>query len=102
VLVDGGGLDLLAYTLEAGPVLDPMLKRVYGVDLFDPPAEAAGTGSIPPGYTRGVWTPRPVEEWKAIGREYGVTGVLTYPDWQLQLPLVGRSDEFAYYAIPQS
>ena len=99
VLIDGGGLDLLAYTLEAGPALDKILRRVYGIDLFAPPADAVAMGSIPLITTRMTWEGRGSEEWKAIGAEFGATGVLTYADWQLRLPLVARNDEFAFYRI---
>lgn len=98
VLIDGGGLDLLAYTLEAGPVLDRILRRVYGIDMFKPPPDAV-MGTIPVVTTRMAWESRAAEEWTAIGGELGATGVLTYADWQLRLPLVDRNDEFAFYRI---
>ena len=99
VLIDGGGLDLLAYTLEAGPAIDKILRRVYGIDLFSPPPDALALGMIPVISTRLAWEGRGAEEWQGIGQEMGVTGVLTYADWQLRLPLVGRNDEFAFYRI---
>jgi hypothetical protein len=99
VLIDGGGLDLLAYTLEAGPVLDKILRRVYGIDLFNPPPEAHRLGMIPPLTTQAKWASRGPEEWVAIGQEFGATGVLTPPDWRLHLPLVARNDQFAFYRI---
>jgi hypothetical protein len=98
VLIDGGGLDLLAYTLEAGPALEHVLRRVYGVDLFAPPPDAV-MGTIPFATTRHVWESRPAGEWRAIGDELGATGVLAYADWRLQLPLVARDEELAFYRI---
>ena len=57
VLVDGGGLDGLAYSLDAGPELNRILRDVYGLDLRNPPADAEGRGSgtIPPNANRAVW-----------------------------------------------
>ena len=98
VLIDGGGLDLLAYTLEAGPAIEHILRRVYGIDLFHPPPEAA-QGLIPRTATQLVWEARPEEEWRKIGAELGATGVLAYSDWRIRLPLVARDEELAFYRI---
>jgi hypothetical protein len=99
VLMDGGAVDTLTYAIAGGPKLEEILRRAYGVDLFRPPAEVAASGTIPRNYTRAIWRSRTAAEWADIGRELGVTHVLTYPDWSLQLPLVDRNDEFAYYSV---
>jgi hypothetical protein len=98
VLIDGGGLDLLAYTLEAGPALDKILRDVYGIDMFKPPPDAV-MGTIPLVTTRMAWESRAQGEWVRIGGEMGATGVLTYADWKLRLPLVASNEEFAFYRI---
>jgi hypothetical protein len=99
VVIDGGGLDFVTYTLEAAPALDHILRHLYGVDLFAPPPGAAPTGSLPLDYNRAVWESRSADEWRAIGSELGVTGVLVYPDWTIHLRLVDKNDEFAYYSL---
>lgn len=100
VLMDGGGIDLIMYTVEAAPAVDRILKRIYGIDLFAPPPEVED-GAIPAPVSQALWERRAPDEWRAIAEEFDVTGVLAYPQWRLQLPLVGSSDELAYYRIPR-
>jgi hypothetical protein len=103
VLVDGGGLDGLAYSLDAGPELNRILRDVYGLDLLNPPAdgEGRGSGTIPPNANRAVWERYSIDRWREIRRDYDVTQVLTSGDWQLQLPVRAATPEMRLYQIPQ-
>jgi hypothetical protein len=100
VLLDGGGLDGLLYSLEAGPEMERILREVYGVDLLDPPEEARGSGRIPPIATQRVWESYSPEKWRDIARAFHVTQVLTYPDWTLNLPIAAHSRRLLLYDIP--
>ena len=86
VLLDGGGLDGVMYSLEAGPEMKRILREVYGVDLLNPPEEARGAGRIPPLANQKVWEALFDGEMAGARRAYHVTQVLTYPDWTLNLP----------------
>jgi hypothetical protein len=101
VLLDGGGLDGVMYSLEAGPEMKRILRDVYGVDLLNPPEEARGAGRIPPIATQKVWEHYSTEKWRELGRSFGVTQVLTYPDWTLNLPLAAQSRRYLLYRIPE-
>jgi hypothetical protein len=101
VLLDGGGLDGVMYSLEAGPEMKRILLEVYGVDLLNPPEEARGAGRIPPLANQRVWEHYSTEKWREIGRAFHVTQVLTYPDWTLDLPLAAESRRMLLYQIPQ-
>jgi len=101
VLLDGGGLDGVMYSLEAGPEMKRILREVYGIDLLNPPEEARGAGRIPPLATQKVWEGYSAEKWRALGRSFHVTQVLTYPDWTLQLPLAAQSRRYLLYQIPE-
>lgn len=100
VLLDGGGLDGLLYSLEAGPEMERILREVYGVDLLNPPEEARGAGRIPPIANRHAWERYSPDKWQDIKRAFGVTQVLTYPDWSLNLPVAAHSRRFVLYQIP--
>jgi hypothetical protein len=100
VLLDGGGLDGVMYSLDAGPEMKRILRDVYGVDLLNPPDEARGAGRIPPLATKRVWEAYTTEKWREIGRDFHVTQVLTYPDWTLALPLAAQSRRYLLYQIP--
>jgi hypothetical protein len=100
VLLDGGGLDGLLYSLEGGPGMARILREVYGVDLLNPPEEARGAGRVPPEANRRVWEAYPPEKWQDIKRAFDVTQVLTYPDWTLRLPVAAHSRRFVLYQIP--
>ena len=101
VLLDGGGLDGVMYSLEAGPEMKRILREVYGVDLLNPPEEARGAGRIPPLATQKVWEAYSTEKWRELGRAFHVTQVLTYPDWTLSLPLAAQSRRYLLYQIPE-
>ena len=104
VLVDGGGLDGLAYSLDAGPALNRILRDVYGVDLLNPPADGEGMwgGAIPPAVNRAAWERYDVDRWREIRRTYGATQVLTHSDWKLNLPVRMQTAELTLYEIPSN
>ena len=100
VLLDTGALDTVMYSLETGGSMQRILREVYGLDLFNPPPDAVGAGRIPPLSHRATWESFPVEKWRAIRRDFGVTQVLAYGDWTLQLPVASQSRRLLLYDIP--
>jgi hypothetical protein len=69
--------------------------------MFNPPPEAAGSGRIPPLAHRRIWESYPPEKWGRIRHEFGVTQVLAYADWSLQLPVAAQSRRLLLYDIPE-
>ena len=100
VLIDGGGLDALPYALEAGPLMERVLRDVYDIDLFHPPIWAKGSGFIPHEANQPVWEGFSRERWLEIGRTYKATQVLTRANWRLDLPVAAESPAFRLYRIP--
>jgi hypothetical protein len=100
VLLAGGGLDGLAYSLEAAPAMDRILKDVYGIDLFNAPEEARFRGMVPPEFNRRVWQGYSTDRWRQIKAEYNVTQVLVPSDWALELPISAQSRRYLLYDIP--
>jgi hypothetical protein len=100
VLLDTGALDTVMYSLETGAAMQRMLRDIYGLDLFNPPSDAVGAGRIPALSHRKTWEGFSAEEWLAIRREFGVTQVLAYADWTLQLPVASQSRRLLLYDIP--
>jgi hypothetical protein len=101
VLLDSGGLDALPYTLEVAAETAAILRDVYAIDLFDPPEEARGIGAIPNAAAAQAWAAFPRARWQAIGRRYQATQVLTYGQWNLDLPVVARNAFYVLYQIPE-
>ena len=100
VLVDSGALDTVLYSLETGASMQRILRDVYGLDLLNPPKDAIGAGRIPPLAHQGTWEAYSPEKWHEIKRAFGVSQVLTYPDWTLNLPLAAQSRRMLLYDIP--
>jgi hypothetical protein len=101
VLLDGGGLDGLVYSLEAAPAMDRILRDVYGVDLLHPSSpEGMWTAMIPPAINRARWESYSRQRWLEIRHTYNVTQVLTPPDWRLDLPTAARTQDMRLYQIP--
>ena len=101
VLLDSGALDTVMYSLETGAAMQRILRDIYGLDLFNPPPEAFGAGRIPALSHRATWESYSPEKWRAIRREFGVTQVLAYADWALQLPVASQSRRLLLYDIPE-
>jgi hypothetical protein len=99
VLLDGGGLDGIAYSIAAAPQMEEILRDVYGVDYFHPPDEARRTGAVPAAFSRKVWEARPLDEWRAIARRYGVSDIVTPSDWTLTVPIAAQSRDFRLYRV---
>ena len=101
VLVDSGALDTVMYSLETGAAMQRIMHDVYGLDMFNPPPGAVGSGRIPPLAHRSTWESYSPEKWRSIRRAFGVTQVLAYGDWSLQLPVAAQSRRLLLYDIPE-
>ena len=101
VLIDGGGLDGLAYTLESAALMDQILRDVYQIDMFNPPQDAYGAGAVPSMSNQIAWEQLPPSHWSFIREKYKVTEVLTYAGWRLKLPRVASDDMHILYRIPE-
>jgi hypothetical protein len=101
VLLDSGALDTAIYAPAAGPAVARLLQDVYGIDLFNPPAEARGKGAVPLEANRVVWESYSPARWREIAGTYGVTQVFTPGLWKLELPLVAAGQGMLLYRIPR-
>ena len=104
VLLNVGALDQIGQAPSSGPEIARVLKGVYGIDLFDPPEDIRRRrpGALLRESGRELWESRSLSDWQAVGREFGAWQVLAYGDWDLQLPVVLRNDDFALFQIPES
>jgi len=93
-------ITILGYTPECGPEMQRILKSVYGIDIFDPPKGMYDYGNFDHNLYRRVWEARSLKEWIDIKSKFGVTQVVTYLDWELQLPEMTRNRSYKAYAIP--
>ena len=101
VLIDGGGLDGLPYALEAAALSARILRDVYGIDYFNPPADARQGGRIPNQSGRAAWEKFTLQMWRAVRATYGVTEVVVPGDWKLDLPETASGSNVRLYAIPE-
>ena len=101
VLLDGGALDALPYAIEAGPEMARILRDVYSIDFFHPPADARRRAMIPLVHNRAAWEARTLDEWKALRRDLDLRQVLTLREWDLDLPALVGNKELLLYEIPE-
>jgi hypothetical protein len=103
--IDPGALDGFLSAPESGPQLNDILGKIYGLNILVPPLKEGSvernSGTIPCVYKK-LWEERSVALWRDIKKEFGVTDILTLPDWHLQLPVVARGNAYILYAIPDS
>ena len=101
VLLDGGALDALTYAPETGPGVERILREVYQIDFFNPPAEARRSAAIPHRVNKPIWERYSRRKWVEIGRTFNVTQVLTRADWSLDLPIAAENPGLKLYRIPE-
>ena len=97
VLLDGGALDWLPYVPEGAAQADTILRRVYGIDSFHDVPDYSGGLWFDAG--KALWEGRTAAEWDDIAREFGVTDILTYSDWRLDLPAIARNTNYILYRV---
>ncbi|MBF0357213.1 MAG: hypothetical protein HQL70_01325 [Magnetococcales bacterium] len=94
----------VVYLPDEMPKIQKMLKDVYGLELFnkkdscylfDPTHKCEDNR----GFAREVWENRDIVTWQKISKKYNVYGIVTPPNWELDLPLVARSAWHALYRI---
>ena len=100
LLIDSSALDTAGYMPATAAAMHAILLDIYGIDLFNPPADARGEGRVPQAAHRKAWEQRTREEWRTIARTYRVTQVLTPATWQLDLPVVAGDRRLLLYALP--
>ena len=85
-----GALDTLPYAPESGPEMQRIMQDVYGLDLFNPPESARGTGALPRQPHQALWESNSPERWTEIRRRWNVTQIIVPAAWTLQLPVPPR------------
>lgn len=102
ILLNGAELDLLAYAPEASHSVQEILELVYGVDMFNPNPDrrAQPSGALQRYEGRKLWESRTVKQWQDISKKYHVTAVMTYRDWELNLPLITETGSVRLFTIP--
>jgi hypothetical protein len=101
VLMNGEAMNQLTYIPASGPPMNEIVKRVYGDDLLAPrPPGWQNWGGLMPHSGYDLWQGRSTAEWQALAREFGFTGILTGPEWNLALPVVAGSKTWLLYRVP--
>jgi hypothetical protein len=100
VLLDYQANNFLIYVPEAADAAEKVLHHVYGQSLLAP-GPLREDDSEPDDVVAALWQRRLLPEWQALRAEFGVTDILTPPDWQLLLPRVTASPDFALWTIPE-
>ena len=96
-----GGPATLTYVPEAGPSLNNIFQKVYGVDYLNPPPEVVETGrNLPASFVKELWEKRSLGEWQKIKKEFKAADIVVKSDWQLNLPLISTGHGLALYFIP--
>lgn len=97
ILLNGSGLNALLYVPEAAPETDSILRGVYGIALRD--IQAIHAGGLDHDAGRALWEARSAAEWQRVAADFGVSDVITYGDWTLELPRIAATSDLALYAI---
>lgn len=100
VLLNGGFLNFFSYAPETAPQMDDILKKVYGVDVFSPDVMIIRSQGLNRTDGKALWESRTAGEWQELAREFRFTGILTYDDWKLDLPVEMHSPPCILYRVP--
>jgi hypothetical protein len=102
VLLDGEDLDLaINYFPATGSSVENILRKAYGVELVNPSCDIrkARHGGLLKSSGKELWESRTPQQWKSLGKELGVTSVVCYKDWNLQMVENAHNDNFSLYTI---
>lgn len=100
LLLDPNAIDMLPYAPDGAPGVARITRAVYGVDFFRPPPRSRNLTVIDADQTWTTWTRRSPEAWRSLADHFGFTDVITPPEWELDLPVVARSDVAVLYRVP--
>lgn len=92
----------MGYVPEAGPHAREICKRIYKVDILDPPATEQIKTWWDPGFYKETWEERPRGAWLDLGRRFGFCAVLTPAGWKLDLPKVASNDKYDIFRVPRN
>ena len=97
IVLDVPAIDGMVYVPEAGPLIYPVMKEVYGIDLLK---ENTGQMSLGEVLDPQPFQSRSVEEWMRLAEKYQFTEVLVRQGYDLRLPLLMQQDFYKLYRIP--
>jgi hypothetical protein len=97
VLLFGHALNTLPYVPESGPAMEGVLREVYGIELTNPGRPRHHGLATEDG--RSLWESRSSAEWRALARRYHLGGIITYQNWNLNLPRVAQTRWHALYVF---
>lgn len=102
VLLDGRALNAVLYVPETGYEVNRILQQIYGVDMLYPSEDIrkARIGTMLRTTGKDLWESRTTEDWREIKKTFAVTGVITYADWKLLLPIRAHHGDLILYGIP--
>jgi hypothetical protein len=92
LLIDPSQLNMLLKVPKAGPRMEYVLRRVYGIPGF--------AHRPPPNLDLG-WPEQTVGFWQSVRRDFGVSEVLVAAGVRLALPVVHQDPYLTLYRIPE-
>ncbi len=96
------GLSGLPYSIEGAPNVETIMKDIYGMDFFNPPADVQHTGEFPTSpAVQQLWESRTEQQWLALAQRFDFTQILTPPGWHLALPVIAHTGDWVLYALPK-
>jgi len=101
ILADMASPNFFTYAPEAVIGFNDLLLKIYGINLLEAPAIENQHKEIPSQFYKELWEKRTMEQWQEIRNKFGVSDILTNPDWILSLPVVVKSSDGILYEIPQ-
>lgn len=103
VLLNGEAMNQITYVPASGPAMNNIVKRIYGDDILTPrPPSWQNWGGLMQHSGYPLWQSRDPATWAELAREFGFTNVLAGREWNLQLPVVARSEKLILYGLPKS
>jgi len=94
VLMDLTQINLIGYVPGTAAIIEDILNTAYGLSLKDPRGYASYET------ISATWSGRTLTEWQTLQQRFGITRVIAPANYQLQLPLVGKSRDLIIYDIP--
>lgn len=102
LLINGGGLDQIAFVPASGVETERVLREVYGIDFHDPPEDIKERrpGTLLPNSGKDTWESRSAKGWSEIAAEFNATQLLAPTGWSIDLEVAATDQQFTLYTLP--
>jgi len=99
MLYNGDTFDDLVYMPQLGPTIKDLFQEIHGIDFFNRPKKWGHLYHLHPSAGKKLWEARSKTDWILLAKKYHFSQIVTYHDWNLQLPMTAKNNQYRLYSL---